>query len=318
MWNESRGPVAGTSGTGRAALAPLPRARRRWLRGDRALALLVLSPSIVAVAVFIYSFIIWSFYISTVKWNSSVTDYTFVGVDNWVRIFTDDRFQTDLRNLVLYAAGFMTQCIVLGFTLAVLLDQKIRGESVFRTIFIFPFAVSGIVTGVVWRWLERPEAGLNLLFAQLGLDFLRWRWYSDPDWGIFGVSIAGAWQFSGYVMALYLAGLRGISGDLREAAAIDGCNTWALYRHVIVPLLAPVTFTAVVLTGMGSIRVFDLPAVLGTGAAFGTDAMSYYMFTLTFQSQKYALGATIACVMMILSALLVAPYLLSMHREAER
>src|SRR5262245_9434803 len=317
MREQSSSTAIGTSGVGRVASAPRPR-RRRWLRGDRALALLVLSPSIVAVAVFIYTFIVWSFYISTVKWNSSVTDYTFVGLDNWVRLFGDDRFQTDLRNLVLYAAGFMTQCIVLGFTLAVLLDQKIKGESVFRTIFIFPFAVSGIVTGVVWRWLERPEAGLNLLFAQLGLDFLQWRWYSDPEWGIFGVTIAGAWQFSGYVMALYLAGLRGISADLREAAAIDGCNTLALYRHVIVPLLAPVTFTAVVLTGMGSIRVFDLPAVLGTGAAFGTDAMSYYMFTLTFQSQKYALGATIACVMMILSALLVGPYLLSMHRESER
>jgi len=318
MRNATGDPVAVDDGARGAASAALSRTRRRWLRGDRALAILVLSPSIVAVAVFIYTFIVWTFYISTVKWNSSIIDYTFVGLANWERIFDDDRFRTDLRNLVLYAGGFMTQCIVLGFLLAVLLDQKVKGESVFRTIFIFPFAVSGIVTGVVWRWLERPEAGLNLLFGQLGLDVLQWRWYSDPQWGIFGVSIAGAWQFSGYVMALYLAGLRGISGDLREAAAIDGCNTWALYRHVIVPLLAPVTFTAVVLTGMGSIRVFDLPAVLGTGAAFGTDAMSYYMFTLTFQSQKYALGATIACVMMILSALLVAPYLLSMHREAER
>ncbi len=292
--------------------------RRKWLRGDQALAILVLSPSIIAVAVFIYSFIVWSFAISTVKWNSAVVDYTFVGLDNWVTLFTDSRFQTDLRNLVLYAAGFMSQCIVLGFLLAVLIDQKIKGESLFRTIFIFPFAVSGIVTGVAWRWLMRPEAGLNVLFHGIGLDFLRSPWYTDPNTGVLAVSVAGAWQFSGYVMALYLAALRGISNDLREAAAIDGCNTFNLYRRVIIPLLTPVTFTAVVLTGMGSIRVFDLPAVIGTVAAFGADAMAYYMFTLTFTSLKYALGATIACVMMILSAFLAVPYLLSLRREGEQ
>jgi glucose/mannose transport system permease protein len=283
-----------------------------------ATAVLVLSPSILAVAIFIYSFIIWSFYISGTKWNSAVLDLSWVGVDNWVRIMNDSRFQTDLRNLLFYAIGFMGQCIILGFLLAVLIDQKIKGEALFRTIFIFPFAVSAIVTGVVWRWLLRPEAGINLLFQSVGLDFLKSPWYTDPNWGIVAVSVAGAWQFSGYVMALYLAGLRGISNEIREAALIDGCNTFTLYRRVIVPLLAPVTLTAVVLTGMGSIRVFDIPAVIGTGAAFGTDAMANYMFTLTFQSQKYSLGATIACVMMILSAVLVVPYLRSMAREAEQ
>lgn len=306
------------SNASQVALASAPRRRRKWLRGDLALAVLVLSPSIVAVAVFIYSFIGWSFYISTVKWNSAVVDYTFVGLDNWVNLFTDSRFQTDLHNLVLYAAGFMSQCIILGFVLAVLIDQKIKGESLFRTIFIFPFAVSGIVTGVAWRWLMRPEAGINLLFHAVGLDFLRSPWYTDPNTGVLAVSVAGAWQFSGYVMALYLAALRGIPNDLREAAAIDGCNTFNLYRRVIIPLLTPVTFTAVVLAGMGSIRVFDLPAVIGTGAAFGADAMAYYMFTLTFTSLKYSLGATIACVMMILSAFLAVPYLLSLRREGEQ
>jgi glucose/mannose transport system permease protein len=292
--------------------------RRRWVRSDMAIAVLVLTPSILAVAIFIYSFIVWSFYISGTRWNSAVLDLSWIGLDNWARLLSDDRFRTDVRNLVLYAAGFMTQCIVLGFLLAVLIDQKIKGEALFRTIFIFPFAVSGIVTGVVWRWLMRPEAGINLLFQSVGLDFLKSPWYTDPNWGIVAVSVAGAWQFSGYVMALYLAGLRGISNDIREAAAIDGCSTLTLYRQVIIPLLAPVTFTALVLTGMGAIRVFDIPAVIGTGAAFGTDAMSNYMFSLTFQSQKYSLGATIACVMMLISAILVVPYLRSMGREAEQ
>jgi glucose/mannose transport system permease protein len=282
-----------------------------------ALAMLVLTPSILAVAIFIYTFIVWTFYISATKWNNAAIDYTFVGIDNWQTILTDGRWLQDIRNMFFYAIGFMSQCLIVGFVLASLLDQKIKGESIFRTIFIFPFAVSGIVTGVVWRWLMQPQTGLNLIFHTFGLDFLQWKWNADPNWGIIAVSIAGAWQFSGYVMALYLAGMRGISGDVREAAAIDGCNTWNLYKSVIIPLLSPVTFTAIVLTGMGSIRVFDIPAVMGTGAAFGSDAMAFYMFTLTFQMQKYASGATVAGAMIILASFLVVPYIRSMRTEAE-
>lgn len=307
-----------SEGGGNAALSR-PRPRLRWLRSDNALAVLVLSPSIVAVAIFIYFFIGWTFYISTVRWNDFLPDYTFVGLRNYERLFDDDRFLTDLRNLVLYAASFMTQCIVLGFVLASLLDQKIKSEAIFRTIFIFPFAVSGIVTGVAWRWLMQPSTGINLIFDSVGLGLLKWNWYANTQWGILAVTVAAAWQMSGYIMALYLAGLRGISNELREAAAIDGCNTWNLYRYVIIPLLMPVTFTAVVLTGMGSIRVFDLVAALsGSGPAYATDTLAFYMFQLTFQSNKYAQGAAIGAIMMLLSALLTIPYLLSMRRESEQ
>ena len=279
-------------------------------------AILVLSPSILAVAIFIYTFIVWTFYISATKWNTPVINYTFVGLDNWINLSSDPRFIQDVRNMFMYAFGFMGQCILIGFLLACLLDAKIKTESLFRTIFIFPFAISGIVTGVVWRWLMNPETGFNLIFQTLGLEFLKNKWYTDPTWGILAVSLAGAWQFSGYVMALYLSGLRGISGEVREAAAIDGANTFQLYRHIIIPLLAPVTFTVVVLTGMGSIRVFDIPAILGTGSAFGTDAMAFYMFTLTFGMQRYAMGATVAGAMIIFASFLVIPYIASMRSES--
>jgi glucose/mannose transport system permease protein len=316
MQTSATGPAA--AGSGAPVAAPKAAGKwRKWLRSDMALAMLVLAPSALAVLVFIYTFIVWTFYISATNWNTSIYDFTWVNFDNWVNILTDSRWLQDLRNMFFYAIGFMSQCIVIGFLLASLLDQKIKGESLFRTIFIFPFAISGIVTGVVWRWLMQPETGINLIFHTFGLDFLKWKWFTDPEWGIIAVAIAGAWQFSGYVMALYLAGLRGISGDVREAAAIDGCNTWNLYKSVIIPLLTPVTFTVIVLTGMGSIRVFDIPAVLGTGAAYGADAMSFYMFTLTFQMQRYALGATVAGAMIILAAFLVIPYIASMRSEAE-
>jgi len=284
-----------------------------------ALAILVLLPSIIAVSIFIYGFIAWTFYISTVDWKSSVPDYTFVGLKNWLRMFNDRRFQADMRNLVFYALGFMTQCIVVGFLLATLLDQKIKGEAFFRTLFIFPFAVSGIVTGVAWQWLMQPATGINLIFANIGLGWFRPNWYSDHQFGILAVTIAASWQFSGYVMALYLAGLRGIPGELREAAAIDGAGTWATYRYIIIPLLMPVTFTVIVLTGMNSIRVFDLVAAIGgSGAGNALDTLALNMFQTTFGAYRFSLGAAIGGFMMILAILLVAPYLMSMQRETER
>ncbi len=290
-----------------------------WLTKDMLLAILVLTPSIIAVALFIYSFIGWTFYISTVKWNSQIRDYTFVGLTNWERMVTDRRFHIDLRNLLFYAAGFMTQCIVFGFLLASLLDQKIKGEAFVRTLFIFPFAVSGIVTGVAWRWLLQPTTGINVLFANIGLENFQPAWNAHPQYGMFAVTIAASWQFTGYVMALYLAGLRGIPNELREAAAIDGAGTWATYRHIIIPLLMPVTFTALVLTGMNSIRVFDIVTPMGgSGANFATDTLAFYMFQSTFGAYRYSLGAAIGSFMIILSGFLIIPYLQSMRGEVER
>ena len=302
------------------AASPLRSAIRRrapWLRGDTALAILVLIPSIIAVAVFIYGFIIWTGYISTVKWNTVVEDHTFVGLQNWIQLFKMDRFHWDLRNLALYAVGFMSQCIVFGFLIAVLLDQKIKGEALFRTIVIFPFAVSGIVTGVAWRWLMQPTTGINLLFVKMGLENFYFEWNAHPKWGILAITIAAAWQFTGYVMALYLAGLRGISEEVREAARVDGAGTWALYRRIIIPLLMPVTFTAIVLTGMGSIRVFDLVTILA-GPAFTTDTLAFHMYQSTFGQYRFSMGATVGFFMILLSLFLVVPYLRSMQFEAER
>jgi glucose/mannose transport system permease protein len=312
--------VSGERGLAASPTHAIPGSRRRrWLRGDTAIAFLVLLPSIIAVAIFIYGFIAWTFYISTVDWKSSVPDFTFVGLKNWLRMFNDRRFQIDMRNMLFYAIGFMSQCIVIGFLLATLLDQKIKGEAFFRTLFIFPFAVSGIVTGVAWQWLMQPATGINLLFAAVGLGWFRPTWYSNLDYGIWAVTIAAAWQFTGYVMALYLAGLRGIPNELREAAAIDGAGAWATYRFIIIPMLMPVTFTVIVLTGMNSIRVFDLVAAIGgSGAGNAIDSLAVNMFQTTFGAYRFSLGASIGSVMLILAILLVVPYLMSMQRETER
>ena len=163
----------------------------------------------------------------------------------------------------------------------------------------------------------QPVTGINLLLNKIGFENFYFEWNAHPKWGILAISIAAAWQFTGYVMALYLAALRGISDEIREAAKVDGAGTWALYRRVIIPLLRPVTFTAVVLTGMGSIRVFDLVTIL-KGPAFTTDTLAFHMYQSIFGLYRFSLAAAVGFFMIFLSSFLVVPYLHSMNLEAEQ
>lgn len=277
-----------------------------------------MTPSIVAVAIFVYAFIFWTIYSSLSRWNDVVPDYTFVGLRNFQRLLETDRFLTDLHNILVFTGLFLVESIVVGFLLAVFLDQRIRGEAIFRTIFLLPFAVSAVVTGVAWRWLMNPDSGINLLFKVVGLGFIHSRWFTDPNFGIAAVTIAASWQMSGYVMALYLAALRGIPAELREAAAIDGAGTVALYRFVIIPLMTPVTYTVLVILGGIAIRLFDMTSSMtSSGPAFADDTPAFFMFQTTFQSNHFSQGAAIAVVMLILAGLLTIPYLISTGREVE-
>jgi glucose/mannose transport system permease protein len=271
-------------------------------------AFLVLLPSMVFVAIFIYGFITWTGYISLVDWKTAVENYNWVGLKNWNTLFGMERFDWNMRNLAIYGAGFMSQCILFGFLLAVLLNQSIKGENIFRSIILLPFAVSAIVTGVAWRWLMQPTTGVNLLIQKLGFDGFGFAWASDITWGALAITIASSWQFTGYIMALYLAGLRGISDEVVEAARVDGAGAWQLYRHIVIPLVMPVTFSAIVLTGMGSIRVFDMVTVL-KGPAFTTDMLAFHMYQSTFGLYRTSLGAAIGFLMLLLSLFLVVPYL---------
>jgi glucose/mannose transport system permease protein len=293
--------------------------RRRRIRGDHLVAFLALCPSLAAVAVFIYAFILWTAQVSLTAWDDVRPDTTFVGLKNFARLFQTDRFITDLGNTAIFAALFVGVCLLVGFFLAVFLDQRVKGEAIYRTIFLLPFAVSAIVTGVAWRWLESPTSGINLIFAKVGLGALHSNWFADPNVGILAVALAASWQMSGYVMALYLAGLRAIPIDLREAAAIDGAGAVALYRYLIIPLLRPVTFTVLVILGTLSLRVFDLTASMTqSGPAFADDTPAYFMFQTTFQSNHFSQGAAIAIVMLVVASCLIVPYLLSVQAEAER
>jgi glucose/mannose transport system permease protein len=279
----------------------------------------VISPSILAVLIFIYGFILWTGFVSLSNWNDVTPTYGFVGLQNFIRLFQTPRFLIDLKNTAVFTIVFLTQCLVLGLFLAILLDQRIRGEAFFRTVYVLPFAVSAIVTGVSWRWLMTPSSGINTIFDAVGLKFLENKWYADPNIGIAATAIAAAWQMSGYTMALYLAGLRGIPGELRDAALIDGAGGFQYYRHVAIPLVMPVTLTALIILGTISLRLFDLPSSMtSSGPGFATDSPAYFMFQTTFLQYKFAQGAAIGVIMLVLSLGLIVPYFFTVKNEVER
>ena len=267
-------------------------------------------------AVFIYGFMIWTGVVSFLNWNTPEADIQWLGFGNWERIFGLKRFAKDIRNMSVLTVLFLVQCMGIGFMLAAFLDQRIKMESLFRTIFVMPFAISAIVTGVVWRWLMSQRSGINLLFDMAGMGDFNPAWYADKDWGIAAISIAAAWQMTGFTMALYLAGIRGISQEVREAAQIDGAGTLATYRHVIIPMLLPVTMTAFIILFGLALRTFDIVAAIsGSGAAYATDTFGYHMFQLAFQDSQFSRSAVIAVVMILISGVVVVPYLWSLRKE---
>jgi glucose/mannose transport system permease protein len=280
---------------------------------DRYLSIILISPSILAIIIFVYGFIGWSVRVSLSKWKGLNPDYTWAGFENYIALFSDPRFHVDIRNTLIFTGVFVVGSILLGFFLAVMLDQGLKGEGFFRSLFLFPMAISYIVTGVVWRWLMNPASGsrtsgLNLLFSNLNLDFLVNSWYTTPKWGMAAIALAAIWQMSGYTMALYLAGLRSIPHELREAAQIDGASEIQIYRHIILPLLAPVTLSALIILGHMSLKVFDL-IIATAGKQLPLDVPSIYMWQTTFDGLFYGRGAAIGILLLISVAVLIIPYI---------
>lgn len=302
-----------------------PRSCRRHVHWERIAPLLMILPSAIAIGVFVYGFITWTGIVSLSNWNRLLPDYTLVGFRNYLKLFSHPRFQIDLRNLAVFTGLFLTSSLSIGFLLAVLIDRRIRAEALFRTVYLYPMSLSFIVTGVVWRWLLNPgtpqmgSTGVNRLFEMLGLDFLKTGWYTDPKIGIIAVVIAATWQMSGYVMAMYLAGLRGIPEELREAARVDGANEVQIYRYVVLPMLRPITLGAMIILGHISLKIYDLiVAMTGPGPGFSCDVPAYFMWETTFHANRFAQGAAIAIILLLMVSLLIVPYLIyNLRREAQ-
>ncbi len=292
----------------------------------------LLSPSIVLVGVFVYGFIARTVQISFLNWNTFSkllrAEKNYVGLKNYLNLFMDPRFQTDLWNTLFFTGFFIIGSLTIGILLSILLNGRPKGGYIFQNIYLFPMAISFVVTGTVWRWIFSPGTlpnnpyGINLLFEKLGLTSLQWRWFTSTESIFFfnialiPVIIAAIWQFSGYTMAMWLAGLRGMDEQLIEAAKIDGATPWQIFRYILFPIQKPITLSAVIILAHVSLKAFALIySMTGSGPNNVTDIPAVYMFEATFRSNRYSTGSSIAIILLILVGLLIIPYLVNSFRE---
>ena len=288
---------------------------RHWGPG-----LLLLSPSLILLAVFVYGLIAWTTKLSVSDQHDALGSKGFVGLENYKNLFTNDiqdRFTHSLKNLLIFTVVFLVGTMVFGLLWAFLLERGVRAEGFFRTVYLFPMAVSFVASGVVWRWLMNPvvgdgAGGINALFAAMHLDFLQNKWWTNPNWGMAAMAMPAIWQLSGYVMALFLAGFRGIPAELKEAAAVDGASTYRLYRNVIFPQLTPVALSALIIIGHMSMKMFDLIMSV-SGPQWLTEVPAIYVWQ-TLLTSDYAKAAAISIVLLVLVALVIVPYLIYTNR----
>ncbi|MDY7089631.1 MAG: sugar ABC transporter permease [Actinomycetota bacterium] len=289
---------------------------RHWGPG-----LLLLSPSLILLAVFVYGLIAWTTKVSVSDEHNALGSKGFVGLDNYTKLFTNDindRFTHSLKNLLIFTVVFLAGAMFFGLLWAFILERGVRAEGFFRTVYLFPMAVSFVASGVVWRWLMNPNTGdnaggLNSVLGGLGLDFLQNTWWTNPDWGMAAMAIPAIWQLSGYVMALFLAGFRGIPQELREAAAMDGASTYRLYRNVIFPQLTPVALSALIIIGHMSMKMFDLIMSV-SGPQWLTEVPAIYVWQ-TLLTSDYAKAAAISIILLLLVAIVIVPYLIYTNRQ---
>ena len=279
-------------------------------------------PSIIAVAIFVYGMIAWTLNISlTNRTSSAVKDIKYVGFKNYVELISDARFTHALTNLLKFTIVFILGTLISGFIMAILLEKGIKGEGLFRSVYLYPMAISFIAMGTVWRWLLNSSqgddaGGLNLILQKVGLGFLQNNWYISPSGSMYAMAMPAIWQMSGYVLALFLAGFRGIPDDLREAARVDGASEAKIYRYVLFPQLSPTFLTVLIILGHISMKVFDL--IVGiSGKSYVTDVLAVYMWQVTFDITNYAKGAAIALVILLMVAVVVIPYLRHVNRTEE-
>lgn len=375
---------------------------------DRAVAFLMLLPSLVLLGLFVYGFILQAIGTSMTDWGTNPAQpplaanvvKSFVGFQNYESLMTDlmeFSFRNALVNTFFFTLFFVAGCLGVGLFLALLLDQNVKGEGFFRTIFLFPMALSFVVTGTIWRWMLQPQGGINALPQAIGLPAIDFSWINSRDvalgfewadvprfltvagvavlavlalrfalggkrralitvvgvaivliallvtgfWNtiwlpldqpeaepaiapkgfnlaLVGVVIAAVWQMAGYTMAMFIAGIRGVSDELREAARVDGCSELGVYRYIILPQLSPIFLSAMIILGHISLKIFDLVFAMAGPDNAQTVVPGLLVYTEGFRENSFAKASAIAVIMLFFVALIIIPYLWSQFRESSR
>jgi glucose/mannose transport system permease protein len=292
------------------------RPRRSFTDGIRnGLPKLVLAPSFAITLVFVYGFILWTVYLSFTR-SRILPVYELVGLDAYYRLWSQPNWYMAIKNLAIFGVLYIGFCIAIGLFIAILMDQRIRAEGVLRPVFLYPMALSFVVTGTAWKWFLNPGLGLEKTVHNLGWESFKFDWLVNTDMAIYTVVIAGVWQASGFVMAMFLAGLRGIDGEIIKAAQMDGASTIAIYRRIVIPLLRPVFLSAFIVLAHMAIKSYDLViALTGGGPGNATELPSTFMYSYTFTRSQMAVGSASAVMMLMGITAIIVPYLYSELRE---
>lgn len=293
---------------------------KTWLPG-----LLLVSPSIILVGVFVYGLIGQNIWTSLNVSVNPVTDKVMNpgGYQNYVQLLSSADYQHALWNLLVLTVVFMTGTTFFGLLWSILLEKGVNGEGVFRSVYLYPMAVSFIAAGVVWRWLLSPAKdagaiGFNQLLVKMGLPGLQSGWWSaDSKFSMAAMALPAIWQLAGYVMALFLAGFRGISEDQREAARIDGAKEWQIYRYVLFPQLSPIALSALIILGHMSMKMFDLIYAIAGANSYKAMVPATLMWTQMFSQNDRVAAAVNATILLVLVAIVVVPYLIYTNKTEE-
>lgn len=272
--------------------------------------LLLVTPSLVALGWFVYAFLGINARVSLSDWKGQAQTTGWAGLKWYQELFDDETFHNDIRNLLIFTVVFIGGSVLIGGVLALLMDKGVPGENVFRSIYLFPMAISFIATGIVWRWLLNSDTGAGTTGVNdlLGIVGMHSDWHkSDSQWAVASIALPAGWALSGYVMALFLAGLRGIPDELREAARVDGASEFKIYWYVVRPMMIPAIMSALVILVHISMKTFDLIYAIAPLDP-RTETPAVYMYLTSFRGGFYARGAAIATMLFLAITVVVAPY----------
>lgn len=293
-----------------SALAVVGEGRSWRGRLANAVPFLVLAPSLIASFIYVFVFAVWTLYISLSN-SSLLPTYGFVGFENYESLWANRRWNVAYTNLFLFSGFYIVGSMAVGLLLAILIDQKVRAESAWRTFFLYPLAVSFIVTGTVWSWLYNPSAGIQELVRGLGWTEFDFALTTDRNTAIYAVVLTGIWQSSGFAMALFLAGLRSVDNDIIKAAQIDGASPFRIYTRVVLPTIAPIFIAVAVVQIQFAIKTFDLVVALTRGGpGIATTFPAIYVYEFMFQRGQIGEGAAAAIMMLVALAVVLVPYAL--------
>ena len=286
-----------------------------WLQKN--LPKIVISPSFAVILWFVYGFVLWTFYISLTK-SKMLPRYEFWGFEQHFRLWSNPRWFNAVENLLIFTVLFVAICLLIGIILSILLDQKIRAEGFLRTVYLYPMALSFIVTGTAWKWMLNPSMGIEKLFTDWGFTDFTFDWLVNRDMSIYTIVIAAVWQSSGFVMALFLAGLRSIDDEIVKAAKIDGASLYSIYITIILPMMRPVFMSSIVILLHISIKSYDLVIALTAGGpGISSDMPAVFMTQMAFHRSEIGLASASAVMMFLTVLAIVVPYLYSELRRQD-